>query len=158
MGLTLPPAIEFEFLPIGESCRHATVRPADDVPLVTICRPPGASTQALTIRITLLHELAHTWHWAQGDGSAWPDWSAIVGGSLATDESLPWVDRMEERVATVISWGLLDQLRRPVRRSLPCAELYEQFVALTGHEPLGPLEPICLASASPDPSPTAGTG
>ena len=122
------------------------------MPTVTVCRPAGDEFfQLLTMRIDLLHELAHVWHWQQGDGATWPDRSSIVGGTLDADE---WEDRMQERVAVAVSWGLLDQLRRPVRSALSCAELYEQCVALTGHEPLGPLEPVCV----PDPIEASATG
>lgn len=142
--LLLPRQIEFEFDESGRECGgcvglcHVDRTP----PGVTICAPAGTSAhRTLVRRIAVLHELAHLWHRARGNGESWPDVSDIVGGH--PNGSVPWCDRMKERVAVVISWGLLDQLRRPVPSDLPCATLHRQFVELTGHAPLGPLEAVC---------------
>lgn len=109
-----------------------------------MCEPDdGFRAQQLGQRVTLLHELAHLWHWSQGDGTGWPDLRAVVEGETA-DPKAPWAERTEERVAVAISWGLLDQYRRPVRSDLACRELYEQFVGLTGRPPLGPIEVVCI--------------
>jgi hypothetical protein len=124
--------------------RPAICHPDRTPPEIAICEPSGEYAQQLLDRqIATLHELAHIWQWAQGDGTGWPDRSAIVGGEVSTPDT-PWRDRQEERVAITISWGLLDQLRRPVGSNLPCSTFYVQFVALTGHVPLGPLEVVCL--------------
>ena len=63
---------------------------------------------------------------------------------MADGRDIPWADRTEERVAMTIAWGLLDQTRRPVGADIACVELYRRFVGLTGREPLGPLEVVCL--------------
>ena len=94
--------------------------------------------------MTLLHELAHIWHWSLDGRSAFDDLEAIVGGEAFGGPSVAWVDRSEERLAEVIAWGLLEQPRRPVHLGIPCADIYEQFVALTGTQPLEPIEVVCL--------------
>ena len=147
--LELPPVIDVVFDPTGAACLGSRGRcdPPNGHSVVTVCEAPGSTMHRIVEqRITLLHELAHLWHWCQGDGESWPDASEIVGGHRSRADS-PWIDRPEERVAIAISWGLLDQKRRPVGSPFECVELYEQFVALTGSVPLGPLEPVCLPSA-----------
>ena len=148
-GLRLPRVIEVEFAGSEHACHgcdglcHVDRTP----PGITICAPAGTSAhRQLARRIAVLHELAHLWHRARGGGVCWPDVGDIVGGEV--NGSRPWEDRMRERVAVVISWGLLDQLRRPVRSDLPCATLHRQFVELTGRPPLGPLEAVCDPEAA----------
>ena len=145
-GLELPSRISFGFDPERSVCGGAAgiCRPQHVPPETVICEPDdGFVAQQLGQRITLLHELAHLWHWSQGDGTGWPDRQAIVGGVSANPDS-PWADRTEERVAVAISWGLMDQYRRPVRSDLACVELYEQFVGLTGRAPFDPIEIVCV--------------
>ena len=161
--LRLPATIQIEFDPSTERCGGQTgiCHPDGNPPHVVVCQPTGDyELQRMNQRITLLHEVGHLWHRAQGDGTAWPDMAAIVGG-VPTSPDAPWSDRMVERVAVVISWGLMNQYRRPVPTDQPCAELYRQFVELTGHRPLGPLEAVCLpdtpASSVAGPSPPAAT-
>lgn len=152
-GLQLPPVIEFAFDRTRTSCGSVpgTCRPSGEIPRVTICQQSGTFAQSLKQRITLLHELAHVWHFAQGDGTSWPDRSEIVGGvtGAGPDDDVAWADRTEERVAVAVTWGLLDQRRRPVRSGLPCWVLYSQFVQLTGVRPLEPIEPVCRTSGAP---------
>lgn len=142
----LPSRIRLGFDPERSMCDGAVgiCRPQHDPPEAIVCEPDdGFVAQRLGQRITLLHELAHLWHWSQGDGAGWPDRQAIVGGA-PTNTNAPWGQRTEERVALAISWGLLDQYRRPVRSDLVCAELYEQFIGLTGQVPLDPIEVACV--------------
>lgn len=148
------------FDPTRRRCdgRLGLCRPADRPPEVVVCEPDGEyEYQRTNRRLTLLHELAHVWHWSRGDGSDWLDLSATVGGEPAMPggerAETRWPKRMEERVAVVVSWGLMDQLRRPVRTNLPCRSLRRQFVELTGHPPLGPIEIACL----PDEMPPVGS-
>jgi len=145
--LTLPATIRVAFDPSRALCRNhlGVCHPRQDPPEVVVCEADGPyTTQRMNQQITLLHELAHLWYRAARDGPNAPDLQMIVGGRASSPE-VSWGERTEERVAVVISWGLIDQYRRPVRSELPCAELYQQFVDLTGHLPLGPFEPVCLA-------------
>ena len=147
VGLQLPSEIAINFQPNGPGCGYEPgyCLPTTEPPEIFVCVPDGdTAAQQLTRRLTLLHELAHLWHRGQR-GEGFSDLTAIVGGGLGAD--LPWSERMTERVATTISWGLLDQLRRPVRSPFTCAELYWQFIALTGHRPLGPLHGVCVPTA-----------
>jgi hypothetical protein len=149
-GLHLPSEIEVTFDTNAELCnlRLGTCHPPNGAAAVSVCRKgPATSAIVLANRLTLLHELAHLWHWTEGDGTGWPDDSAIVGGEFNC-EGTPWEDESVERVAETITWGLYNELRRPVRTDFTCAELYVQFEQLTGSEPLGPLEGICLPDSS----------
>jgi hypothetical protein len=143
--LELPPEIEFIFDPTAERCDGNAGRChiPNGHPVVVVCEPAGETMgRIIDRRVTLLHELAHLWHWRQGDGLGWPDRSGIVGGEVGSAQ-VPWADRVEVRVAMAIAWGLMDQLRRPVGSDFACAELNDQFQALTGHHPLGPIRLVC---------------
>ncbi len=146
-GLRLPPRIEVVFDETRSMCHGeiAECRPDQGIPVLYICGTidPSDSSALLDQRLVLMHELAHVWHWSRGDGSSWPDYSAIVGGEHQNDE-VPASNRAEERVAMIISWGLLDQVHRPVLTDMSCEERYLMFRTLTGVAPLGPLEPSCL--------------
>lgn len=147
-GLELPSRITFVFDPTRASCDGTTgrCRLDGDPPLVAVCEPDGDNAhRVLDRKITLLHELAHVWHRHLDE----PEGAAAVVGGEPTADDVRWEDRTEERVAVVISWGLLDQPRRPVRSSLSCVELVDQFRALTGAEPLGPLPVGCGPSDEP---------
>lgn len=142
-GLRLPDRIVVTFDVTRQACHETPgcCHPDMDIPEAIVCEPDGTSAfRVMNRQITLLHELAHIWHWHQSNG--WSDESPTVGGSFADDEA-DWSDRMVERVAVVISWGLLETKRRPVRTDLRCAELYECFERLTGRSPLGELELVC---------------
>lgn len=152
-GLELPPRVEISFDPSGRSCGRAAgvAHPDHGPPAVWVCRRTGPTFAAtLAARVTLLHELAHLWHWRLGDGSDWPE-PDVVGdsSSIALPAHRDANDDTEEAVATAISWGLLDQLRRPVGSDLPCSLLYEQYTALTGRAPLGPIERVCFPAPGP---------
>lgn len=145
-GLQLPAEIEVAFDPSKQQCGGHTgkCRPPNGTARAVVCEPVfDTAASVLDRRMTLLHELAHLWHWSSGDGTTWPDHRRIVGGEYP-GTGVAWEDRMNERVAVVIGWGLLDQLRRPVELDIACDELYSQFVQLTGRPPLGPLHPVCL--------------
>jgi len=143
--LELPPEIEFIFDPTAERCDGNAGRchTPNGYPVAVVCESAGETMfRIIDRRVTLLHELAHLWHWGQGDGLQWPDRSEIVGGEAGSAQ-VPWADRAVERVAMAVAWGLMDQLRRPVGSVFSCAELNDQFQALTGHDPLGPIESVC---------------
>jgi hypothetical protein len=145
-GLALPTQIDVIFDSTRSACdgQVGACRPRQSPPEVIVCEPePTTAAQHTAMRLTLLHELAHVWHWEQGDGTDWLDLRAIVGGE-PSGPGVVWTDRTEERVAVAISWGLLDQYRRPVQSELACVELYRQFVGLTGREPLGALQQVCV--------------
>jgi hypothetical protein len=148
-GLQLPPQIEVAFDPSKAMCDGATGKceARRAVPMFRVCSPsePETAARILDRKIVLLHELGHIWHWARGDGAEFPDYSPIVGGEPASP-SVAWDQRMEERVAMIISWGLLDQPRRPVLLELSCAEKFLIYRELTGSDPVGPLEVVCLPS------------
>lgn len=141
--MELPASLSIRFDPTRVECHgllgwccNSAVPPQAIVCIEGVDTPPAS----LERKIILLHELAHVWHWARSDGVAWPDYSSIVGG--LTGDPDPMLNT-EERVAAVISWGLLDQRRRPVRSELSCAEMFVAFEMLTGHAPLDPIEPYC---------------
>lgn len=140
-GLSLPSSIEIGFDPTRARCAGARGLCIADYqpPAAIVCERDGETMyRVLNRRITLLHELAHLWHGAGPDLDA----VAIVGGIEGDD--VQWSDKTHERVAMVISWGLLDQPRRPVSTGVSCVDMYRQFEALTGAPPLGPLEPLCV--------------
>lgn len=142
-GLLLPQEIEVEFDPTRVRCGgdRGVCLALDEPPAVRVCEAAGDTAfRSLNRRVTLLHELAHVWFALASADHA----DEIVGGVAQPDDGVPWADRTAERVAVVVAWGLLDQPRRPVVTNLPCVDLYRQFVALTGTDPLGPLEPICV--------------
>ena len=146
--LALPSVIEFGFDATQARCDGARglCLSRDDPPQAIVCEPGGHTAyRVVNRRVTLLHELAHLWF----VGGFAPQAQEIVGGEIVggeagRDSDVPWHLRTTERVATVISWGLMDQLRRPVASDLPCVDLHQQFTALTGRAPLGPLEAICI--------------
>lgn len=144
VGLRLPDRVAVTFDVTGLACDGAPgrCRPDADPPEAIICEPDGTTAfRVMNRRITLLHELAHIWHWHRRNG--WSDESSTVGGVLG-DGEVDWHDRMAERVAVLVSWGLLEAKRRPVQTELHCATLYAMFERLTGHAPLGELRASCL--------------
>ena len=147
-GLFLPQLIEVGFDPTRELCDGAagvcTIE-GQLIPTAYVCEPAGDNAfRTLDRRMTVLHELAHVWHYSLGDPPPFGDLQAIVGGTAEGGPETRWEDRSEERLAMLMTWGLLDQLRRPMPTTFTCAELYQQFEAVTAHEPLGPLEQSCL--------------
>ena len=143
--LKLPAQVEVAFDGAGSLC-HGEIgecRPDQRVPVLFVCVPPGVDQASDEAKVVLLHEMAHIWHWSQGDGTTWPDYSDIVGGDYRNDNA-PAADRAEERVAMIISWGLLDRTDRPVLPKLTCTETYLAFETLTGTKPLGPVDPLCI--------------
>lgn len=148
-GLKLPPKIEAIFDEARSMC-HGEVgecRPGQDIPALYVCGPEEIETSAALDdqKLVILHELAHIWHWSRGEGTTWPDYSAIVGG-VYDNGNVPAHDRHEERVAMIITWGLLDQLDRPVLEHMTCEDRYLMFQKLTGQPPIGPLQSSCIPS------------
>lgn len=146
-GLLLPDEIEFVFDPTGEEC-HGNIgscTPPNGTARARVCLP--APEAAHRRPVVLLHELAHLWDWAQGDGLTWPDRSAIVGGSTETD-GVEWEDRATERAAEVLTWGLYDGAVRPYTHGLATEEICEQYVALTGSLPPEPARALCDAGVA----------
>ena len=148
VGLKLPERIVVGFDPTRVACGGAQGRcdPNGSHPSTAlVCEPEGESLyRTFGRKVTLLHELAHIWHWALQPGG-WVDLSAVVGG--APPGSVPaaeWSERSEERVAMVFAWGLLDQKRRPVGSPTNCLDMHRQFQVLTASEPLGPLDAGCV--------------
>jgi hypothetical protein len=147
-GLLLPQLIEVGFDPTRDLCDGAAGVCRIDgalIPTTYVCEPAGDTAfRTLDRRMTLLHELAHVWHYSLGDSPPFGDLESIVGGTAEGGPETRWEDRSEERLASLMTWGLLDQLRRPVPTTFTCTELYWQFEAVTAHAPLGPLEQFCL--------------
>ena len=149
-GLRLPARIAVGFDPTREACQGNLGRcipDGTDGPVALVCEAAGDNLyRVIERRLTLLHELAHVWHWNNGDGSEWTDMSPVVGGAPpgAPSDAAEWSERSVERVAMVLAWGLMDQKRRPVDSPASCRVLYEQFRAITGVEPLGPVDPGCV--------------
>lgn len=149
-GLELPDRLAVTFDVSGRACDGfpGRCRPDASLPEAIVCEQDGTTAfRVFNRRITLLHELAHIWHWNRSDG--WSDESEIVGG-VPGNGSVDWHDRTAERVAVVISWGLLETKRRPVETDLHCAELYTMFEQLTGRAPLGELETMCVPDEAGD--------
>jgi hypothetical protein len=145
VDMYLPGEVEISFDPTRAACLGAPGRCVinpEKTPAVFICED-GEIDHRTASKLTMLHELAHLWHAAQGDGDGWPDASAIVGG-VANDTEADWNDRSEERVADTVSWGLADNFDRRARGTQPCDVMYRQFVDLTGFAPLPPISPDCI--------------
>ncbi len=147
--LQLPSRIQVGFDPTRALCEGAAgvCLVADEVdPTVHVCEPAGETAfRVLDRRMTLLHELAHVWWVSQGGEPPFGDLETIVGGVAGGAPDVRWEDRSEERLAIVLTWGLLDQPRRPVPTTFSCRQLYLQFEEVTAHAPLGPLEVICIS-------------
>lgn len=144
-NLRLPAQLAVSFDSTREACDGASgyCNPDSDPPEVFVCWPDGDSAfREVGREVTLLHEMAHMWHVGEKQAGRLTDPSPIVGGQSQTP-GLAWAERSEERLAIVIAWGLMDQLRRPVPTRLECVALFTQFEILTGSAPLGPLEPVC---------------
>ncbi len=154
-GLELSAELIVTFDPDKELCNGSTglCIPGADPPGVFICGREGDNAyRVLGRRMTLLHELAHLWHVGEKQQGRLVDPSPIVGGQDPTTPAA-WSERSEERLAVVLTWGLMDQLRRPVPSLLAeaapyearvtCTEMYIQFQALTGTLPLEPIEEGC---------------
>ena len=145
--LPLPHRIEFVFDPTGEQCRghRGTCDPSNGTAQVVVCLPlPEAAHKRAVV---LLHELAHLWDWAQGDGLGWPDRSEIVGG-FPEEHDVESEDRSVERVAQGVTWGLYDGAVRPHAMGLSNIELCNQYESLTGTLPPAPVRSLCLAERS----------
>lgn len=148
--LRLPAQIAVGFDPTRVACQGELGRcdaAGNNIPTAWVCEASGDSAyRVIERRVTLLHELAHVWHWTLGSGDGWLDLSSVVGGAPpgAESDDVAWSERSSERVAMVVAWGLFDQARRPVRSPVGCRLLYSQFQELTGVDPLEPLEPACI--------------
>ncbi len=154
-GLDLPAELTVSIDPTGDLCKGAIglCHPDTDPPGVVVCMQAGGNAyRTLNHQMTLLHELAHLWHLGEIQQGRLVDPSPIVGG-LDDYAVVPWEERPRERLAVVMTWGLMDQLRRPVP-TLPtqetpyagrvvCAEMFIQFQALTGLPPLEPIQEVC---------------
>jgi hypothetical protein len=140
------PDVEIAFHPSSEDCGWNDGRYRSDghTRLVDICVPDhGTFASDLHRRRTLVHELAHAWDDVNLTDDDRSSLLSVVGGDAWYDTDVDWGARGAERFAETIVWGLYDQRRRPTKVDVPCADLHRAFVEITGHEPPGPLEPIC---------------
>jgi hypothetical protein len=96
------------------------------------CQEPNIS-----IRGTVLHELAHAWTLDHVSGELEGPFLELVGLDVWQKDDLPWSEQGTEYSAEVIAWGLLDRPSRMVRIGDPaCEDLKAAFRLLTDAEPL----------------------
>jgi hypothetical protein len=104
-----------------------------------LCPSTGDCTkQALSARVTVLHELGHAWMIDRVSDATVAGLLELSGRKTWGDADVPWVERGVEYAAEVIAWGLLDEVIPMVRIGTPpCEELAAAFELLTGAPPRG---------------------
>lgn len=145
VGLQVPD-VEIVFHPSSEECGWHDGRYRSDgtTRRIDVCVPDhGTFASDLSRRRTLVHELAHAWDDVNFDDDDRSALLPVLGAEEWYGPEDDWAARGIERFAEAIVWGLYDQRRRPTKVDVPCSDLHRVFVEVTGHEPLGPIEPIC---------------
>ena len=103
---------------------------------------PGSEpcvSPALSVRVSVMHELAHAWMLDHITPDIRSDLLRFKGLETWDSEAVEWSDRGVEYSAEVIAWGLLDAPAPMARIGRPtCQELAAAFVLLTQVEPLRP--------------------
>jgi hypothetical protein len=144
-GLALP-VVEVSFSTDAADCggHEGLYRRRDGAHLVTVCTPDDHPTADDYRRRTLIHELAHAWDQSSLN-------SADRDGLLPVLNVEDWYEadargeRGIERLAETFVFGLLDEPRRVLLIAADCADVYADFVGITGSAPIGPIPPICVA-------------
>lgn len=91
----------------------------------------------LSVRGTVLHELAHAWTLDHVSSDLEGRFLDLVGLDIWYQDDLPWSEQGVEYSAEVIAWGLLDRPSRMVRiGDPPCEDLAAAFRLLTDTAPL----------------------
>jgi hypothetical protein len=157
-GLNLP-VVEISFSTDADDCdgEQGVYRRRGGTHSVTVCVPDlqGAAIEHRRRR-TLLHELAHAWDHATLTDV---DRELLLPDLEATDWYDPdaaWDQRGVERLAETLTWGLLDQKRRPLKIDTDCAAIHVDFITITGSAVLGPIDRICEIDLAL-PGPAGGT-
>lgn len=143
--LKMPAEIVVTFDPTKTACGGAMglCEPTLVPPVAHICVADNDQvndTSWSRTDVIILHELAHIW---RRSSEANLDFQSIVGGVEQASRDVIWSQRTDERVATVIGWGLLDTVKRPRLTAVPCIDMYSQFTELTGVAPLEPIPEEC---------------
>lgn len=90
----------------------------------------------LSIRATIVHELAHTWMIDHVDRDTENQLLQYSGRTEWDDPGIPWADRGVEFSAETMAWGLLADPPRMARIGAPsCEVLLGAFRILTGANP-----------------------
>jgi len=144
-GLTLP-MVEVSFSADEADCggHEGLYRRRDGAHFVTVCTPDDHPTADDYRRRTLIHELAHAWDQSSLT-SADRDGLLPVLDVEGWYEADAWGERGIERLAETFVFGLLDEPRRVLLIAADCADVYADFVGITGSAPIGPIPPICVA-------------
>ena len=159
IGWTLP-EVEISFSDETRRCNYhqGIMRRHHGRRHVVICVPDhGTAASKLWRQRTLIHELAHAWDFANLDDNDRSHLLGVLGTEHWLSRDQPWEERGAERFAETITWGLYDQLRRPVLIDVSCHELHVDFKSITGTAALGPIERVCRLDPDgevDDPSPT----
>ena len=144
-GLILP-AVEIAFSADADDCvgEQGVYRRSAGAHSVTVCVPDreGAAIDHRRRR-TLLHELAHAWDHAALTDVDRERLLPVLDATDWYDPGAAWDQRGVERLAETLTWGLLDQKRRPLKIESHCAETHLDFITITGSDVLGPIDQIC---------------
>jgi hypothetical protein len=151
-GLELP-TVSISFSADSDDCagEQGVYRLRSGEHFVVVCGPEreGAAIDHRRRR-TLLHELAHAWDHATLTDAERRNLQYHFGAGDWYAPDRPWEERPVEQIAETLTWGLLDQRRRPLLIDRPCWDVHADFRAVTAHRPLGPIEPLCELE-EPDP-------
>lgn len=151
IGLQVPD-VEIAFHPSSEDCgwNEGRYRSDGETRRIDVCVPDhGTFHSELQRRRTVVHELAHAWDDVNLTDVDRDALLSVLGAHDWYGSNLDWRARGVERFAETIVWGLYDQRRRPTKIEVPCADLHQAFVEITGHEPLGPIEAVCDLTRQP---------
>lgn len=150
IGLELP-QVEIVIDADHERCdgAHGRFLGNDERSQIILCLEHTESFGAeLHRRRTLVHELAHAWDHHRITDSERVRLVQVLGVDTWYGTDAEWDHRGAERFAETLVWGLYDQRRRPVLIDVSCADLHRDFVSLTGHRALGPIERVCELPAT----------
>lgn len=90
-----------------------------------------------SIRLAVLHELAHAWIIDNVDTDIRKEFMGAAGLVEWDGDDVPWSKRGVEYAAEVLAWGLLEEAASMARIGRPpCEGLHTSFRLLTGEEPL----------------------
>lgn len=102
-----------------------------------VCTDASCEHHRRAARMTVLHELAHSWEASQLDATDREHYLEQTGLTSWLGADVPWHERGGERAAVVIAWGLLDHEVTLARFGSPsCEQLRSEYQLLTGQDPI----------------------